>query len=201
MDIDRNQTLKIIDDDGLIAIVNAKSYNETLNFQENWTWKQLNDFILTKNRNNAIVFSTGREEEWNFEFFMEKESNKTFFRKFEQTIKVTNQSLYLVSWSDLTATLQFSDTTLPDSSNKDLKINVSNGIYRVVVKQLYDPEDIEYEAEDLTNFIVELFPEIYLINKSAEQITWTEDLPNDDTFFLDNEPNEFDELLNKFLQK
>lgn len=50
------QKLKIIDDGGIIAIADSKKYNENLMFQENWTWKQLNNFILNKNIGNLIVF-------------------------------------------------------------------------------------------------------------------------------------------------
>ena len=192
--------VKIIDDDGMIAIANVKTYNANLKFQENWTWKQLNDFMLDKNRNSLIVFSTGSEEEWTLEFLLNEESKKPHFRKFEQNIEVTNGNLNVVSWSDLISTLQFTDSELPEDSNKDLKVNVKNGFYRVVVKQLFDHEDYEYNAENKVNFIVELFPQNQGIDDKAECIAWTENFPNDGDIFLTNEPNDFDNFLKELLK-
>nr|WP_314495983.1 hypothetical protein [uncultured Chryseobacterium sp.] len=197
----RIQKLKIIDDDGIIAIGNVKSYNEMLSFQETWTWKQLNDFISDKNYGNIIVFSTGREGEWTVEFLVNEESKKNCFRKSEHFIEVTDESLHLFSWGDLTSTLQFKDTVLPDPLNEKLKIKLRNGFYEVVVKQFFDPEDIEYDEENKTNFIIELFSKEHPMDTAKKQIAWAEDFPNDDRIFLSNEPDSFDDFLDELLKE
>ena len=195
------QKLKIITDGSIIAIANTKKYNETLSNQTNWTWRQLNNFILETNKDNLIVFDTAWENEWTVEFLINIETDKAYFRKFEQSIEVTDQKLYLINWTDLTTSLQFKDTKLPDEINKDLKFDIENGFYKVVVKQLFNPEDYEYEAENKINFIVELFSQSENPNVKADSIIWTEDFPNDDTVFLSYERNEFDDLLDKMINE
>lgn len=193
------KSLKIIDDEGMIAIVNAKSYNETLHFQQQWTWKQLNDFLLKQNAKNSIVFGTGIEAEWTLQFLINEVSDQPYFRKFEHVIEVTDGSLYVVSWSDITSTLQFEDTYLPDDMNRDLNIEINNGLYRVVVKQLSDPEDYDYNTEGKVNFIIELFPNGDDVT-ALETMVWIDDFPTNDTLFLSNEKNEFDDLLDSFFK-
>ena len=148
-----------------------------------------------------MFFSTGYENEWTLEFFINEQSTENYIRKFEQTEEVTNEVLHLVSWSDLIATLQFSDTKLPSKDNEKLKINIANGLYRVVVKQLFDCEDYEYESENKVNFIVELFSQNQAIITNAESIVWTENWPNDETVFLSNLPDEFDDFLDELIDK
>ena len=195
------QKLNIIADGSIIAIANTKKYNETLSNQTNWTWKQFNNFILETNKENLIVFDTSWENEWTFEFLVDNETEKTYFRKFEQSIEVTDQKLYLINWTDLTSSLQFEDTKLPDELNKDLKIDLENGFYKVVIKQLFDPEDYEYDPENKINFIVEFFLQSENPNIQSEKIMWTEDFPNDETVFLTDERDEFDDLLDKMINE
>ena len=195
------QKLKIITDGSIIAIANTKKYNETLSNQTNWTWRQFNNFILETNKDNLVVFDTSWENEWTVEFLINIETDKAYFRKFEQSIEVTDQKLYLINWTDLTSSLQFKDTKLPDEINKEIKFDIENGFYKVVVKQLFNPEDYEYEAENKINFIVELFSQSENPNVKADSIIWTEDFPNDDTVFLSDEQNEFDDLLDKMINE
>ena len=133
------QKLNIILDGSIVAIANTQKYNDTLKNQVNWTWQQLNNFILDTNKDNLIVFYTAWENEYTFEFLLNEQTDKIYFRKFEQSIEVTERNLYLVNWTDLTSSLQFKDTKLPDELNKDLKIDIENGFYKVVIKQLFDP--------------------------------------------------------------
>ena len=195
------QKLNIIADGSIIAIANTKKYNETLSNQTNWTWKQFNNFILETNKDNLIVFDTSWENEWTVEFLINIETDKAYFRKFEQSIEVTDQKLYLINWTDLTSSLQFEDTKLPDEINKDLKIDLENGFYKVVVKQLFNPEDYEYISENKINFIVEFIIQSENPKMKADSIIWTEDFPNDETVFLSDERDEFDDLLDKMINE
>jgi len=101
----------------------------------------------------------------------------------------------VVSWGNLTCTLQFRDTLLPDKFNKDLKVKINNGLYRVVVKQLFDPEDYEYDAENKVNFIVELFSVDSTNKNRIETIAWTENFPNDDTVFFSEKDSDTSDFL------
>jgi hypothetical protein len=197
----KTEKLKIIADGSVVAIADAKKYNETLNNQTKWTWKQLNDFFLKTNRDHLIVFQTAREDEWIFEFLINQKTNETAFRQFEQSIEVSDENLYLVNWTDLTSSLQFENTKLPDKINEDLKIKIPNGFYKVTVKQLFDHDDDDYDSENKVSYVVELMSEPNNPSMHSEKIIWTEDFPNDDTYFLNDERNEFDDLLDQLLQK
>ncbi|TDG36422.1 hypothetical protein EZJ43_07845 [Pedobacter changchengzhani] len=195
------QKINIIADGSIIAIANTKKYNETLNNQTNWSWKQLNTFLLETNKDNLVVFDCAYGEEWTFEFSINKENKQDFFRKFEQSIEITDNALHLITWTDLTSSLQFKNTTLPEELNNDQKINIENGFYRVIVKQLFDHEDDDYDPENKTSYIVELMSEIKNPDIKAETIIWTEDFPNDDSSFLSDEPDEeMDNFLNELLE-
>ena len=72
---------------------------------------------------------------------------------------------------------------------------------RFVVKQHFDPEDIEYDEENKTNFIVELFSKEHPMDNIKKQIAWAEDFPNDDRVFLNNDPDSFDDFLDELLKE
>lgn len=196
------QELKIIADGAILALANSAKFNETLNNKTNWTYRQFNDFILNKNKDNLIVFNTVWENEWMFQFLMNEESDQPYFRKFEQSIEVTGEELHLVSWTDLTSSLQFKNTPLPDKHHRDLKIKIDNGFYKVIVKQLSNPDHYEDMNDNPINFVVEMFLQSENPNIKANHIMWAEDFPNDDADFLNSQPNELDEFLsNLFIKK
>ena len=191
--------LNVIADGSIIAIANAQKYNESLTFRQSWTWKQFHDFILITNTDHLIVFSTAWEDEWTVEFLINEQSGKAYFRKFEQSLEVTDGSIYLINWTDLTSSLQFENTKIPDACNQDLTIDVDNGFYRVIVKQLFDHEDHNYNPEDGTSYIVEMIYEVQNPDIKADAIIWAQDIPNDHTIFISGERDEFDELLDKMI--
>ena len=97
--------------------------------------------------------------------------------------------------------LQFKDTKLPDEIIKEIKFDIENGFYKVVVKQLFNPEDYEYISENKINFIVEFIIQSENPKMKADSIIWTEDFPNDETVFLSDERDEFDDLLDKMINE
>ena len=195
------QRLSITLDGSIVAIANTQKYNETLKNQVNWTWKQFNNFILETNKDNLIVFYTAWENEYTFQFLLNERSDEVYFRKFEQSIQVTERNLHLVNWTDLTSSLQFKDTKLPDKFSEDLKIDIENGFYKVVIKQLFDAEDYEYDPEHKINFIEEFFSQSENPHLHHDKIMWTADFPNDDTEFLSNKRDEFDDLLDQMISE
>lgn len=193
--------LKIIADGAILALANTTKFNQKLNHQTNWTYREFNDFILNVNKDCLIVFNTVWDNEWAFQFLINEESDQLYFRKFEQSIEITNNELHLINWTELTSALQFKNTTIPDQSNKDLKIDLDNGFYKVIVKQISDPDHYEDFNNHPLNFIVELSIQPENPNIKADEIVWTKDFPNDDSPFLSDQPNEFDEFLGTLLSR
>jgi len=192
--------LHVIADGSILGIANAQKYNATLTNQQSWTWKQFHDFIFGTNTDHLIVFSTAWEEEWTIEFLINERSSEYYFRKFESSIEVTDGTLYLINWTDLTSSLQFEDTKIPDEVNRDLIIDIENGFYKVIVKELFDHKDDHYDPENKTSYVVEMIYELENPNIKADTITWAEDIPNNDTIFISGERDEFDDLLDKMIK-
>ena len=192
----RMEKLNIIADGSIIAIANTTKYNDTLSFRQHWSWKDLSNFILEQNKDNLIIFNTAWDDEWTIGFSINKITDASFFRKFEQSIEVTDGTLYLVNWTDLTSTLQFEDTKLPDEINETLKISIENGFYSVVVKQLFDHEDFDHDAGTGVDYIVELLQTTENPKLTADHIHWTEDFPTDESLFISSEDlGDFDDFL------
>jgi len=190
--------LNIIADGSIIALANTEKYNHALDHKDTWSWKELNHFLLETNKYNLIVFNTAWDDEWTIGFLMNEQTNENHFRKFESSIEVTDGKLFLVNWTDLTSTLQFEDTELPDDLNKDLKVDLENGFYKVIVKQLFNHEDEDHDPENKISYIIELFPKNEDPNMIADHIFWTEDFPNDDSSFISNEDmGDFDDFMNQ----
>lgn len=132
--------------------------------------------------------------------YINKVCTTSYHRKFEQEIEITDNKLYLCTWSDIISTLQFEDATLPESTNEDLYINIPNGKYNVTVKELFDYQDEAYSPIGQVSYAVEFHSiERFHYNNQAA-IYWTEAFPNDDSIMLDNSANEFDELIEKLIQ-
>ena len=198
----KTQKLKIVDDDCMIAVVNADKYNATLpQHRDKWTWGELKEFWLVTNRNNLIMWETGLEEDWTVEI-VKSPTRKKAFRQFEQFIEVSNEKLYLIRWGDLTMTLQFDDNKLPQEDNKDLIIPLDNGAYRVTVKQLFDPEDYDYDPEGKVNFEIYFEPQNEIPPISVDKIAWTNEkgFGNESDVFFSFERNEFNDFIDELIK-
>jgi hypothetical protein len=196
----KSNKLKIIDDDGIIAVVNPDKYNLNLEYREKWTSREFKDFLLKTNKGNLIIWGTGLEAEWTIEV-VTKPTGKSAFRQFEQFIEVSNEQLILATFSDIMMTLQFEDKKLPSGDNQKLIIPLDNGIYRMTVKQLFDPEDYDYNPNRKINFELFFERQNEIKSQNIDNIIWhyEEGFGEDDDVFLSNERNEFDDFLEQLV--
>lgn len=145
-----NQKLSITDDSGFLAIVNASLYTSFID--EDWELTELfNHFVSEMNKDSVIVWATGSENEWTLAI-TDKASGKKAFRQFSKSIFVTDEKLYLTNYEDLTNAAQFEDVGLPAKHNSGLVIPLENGLYNVTVRQMFDPENDDYNAKGKVNF-------------------------------------------------
>ena len=164
--------LKITDDSGFLAIVNSDTYKSFVD--ENWELTQLmKHFVDETNNKNIIFWATGSSYEWTVSF-VDKSSNKKAFREFTSTINVTNEKLYLTNYEDLTMSAQFEDTKIPAKHNSDLIIKLENGLYNLTIRQLFDPEDYDYEADGKVNFEIVMQKTEKETEKIEKIYWWTE---------------------------
>ena len=165
----KTKKFKISDGSGFLAIVNDDTYKSFL--YENWELPQLmNHFIFEMNKSALIFWATGSQEEWTVAL-LEKPSAKKSFRAFTKSITVTNEKLYLTNYEDLTMAAQFKDEKVPAAHNADWIIKLDNGIYDMTIRQLFDPEDFDYEAEGKINFEI-VIQKAHQETRSITEIYW-----------------------------
>jgi hypothetical protein len=168
----KNSTkLKITDDSGFIAIVNADKYNSFVD--ENWELTQLlNRFVDEMNKDALIIWATGSENEWTVEFF-DRPSNKKAFREFQKSITVTTGQFFLTNYEDLTMAAQFNTEKIPADHNSDLCIKLDNGNYNFTIRQMFDPDDYDYESKGKTNFEIIMQADTNSKQKVDSVFWWT----------------------------
>ncbi|MDB5276152.1 MAG: hypothetical protein JWR61_1107 [Ferruginibacter sp.] len=166
-------TLTITDDSGFLGIVNTDKYNSFVS--EDWQLTQLfNRFVDEINNDNLILWSTGSENTWTVNF-VNKPSGTKSFREFYKTLEVTNGKIFLTNYEDLTMAAQYDDEKIPAKHNTGLSVNLDNGRHVFQIRQLFDPEDFNYDPQGKVNFEIVVRADI---NEKAQQVDkvfwWTE---------------------------
>jgi hypothetical protein len=147
----KSSKLEITDDSGFLAIANSEKYNAFVS--ENWELTELvSRFVEEMNKENLIIWATAMGGgEWSVAI-LDKATNKKAFREFNKSIVVTNGQLCLTNYEDLTMAAAYANEKIPAKHNFDLIIPLNNGRYVFTIRQMFDPEDYDYEAEGKINF-------------------------------------------------
>ena len=109
----------------------------------------------------------------------------------------------LVTFTTLTWPLREQDEPLSPEYDEQI-LHIENGIYRAVLRQLFDPDNYNYDPEGRINF------ELILTRQDTSPsdtevppafIIWNtpESDPEDDYVFISHEENEFDSLIAQFI--
>ncbi len=146
----KKQRLTLSDEDGIIGIADADRYNGYIS--EDWELNEIVElFIQQMNDQNLIVWKASDDGNvWNIDI-TNKRSKKMAFREFEKTIEVTSRGLYLIDYTALTMIAQYKTNTVKSECKESQKIEIENGTYNVMVRQLFNPEDLESEYYDNEN--------------------------------------------------
>ena len=168
--------LKINDDDGFIGLLNAATYKSFVD--DDWQFDQLmTHFVDQMNVGNIIIWQTNNSDGGNWLLsFQEQPSGISPFRQFDQFINVTVGELFLTNYSDLTMAAQFSDVSIPEAHNADLKIELENGWYKITVRQLFDPDnDLQYfdnETGENVSFEIIITPSFESVRQNVSNVYW-----------------------------
>jgi hypothetical protein len=143
--------LKIIDNDGFLALLDSKKYQPFVG--QNWEFDQLmNHFLVSMNNEHILIWKTGWEGgQWNVNI-VDQKTDKISFREFEGRINVSNGKLYLTEYADLTMAASFQRYGIPSKHNSNKYIELENGRYSVIIRQLFNPETMDEELEYRPNF-------------------------------------------------
>lgn len=159
------------DEDGFVALVNAKTYKGFV--AADWQLNQLlQHFVAQMNAGNLVIWASNEDggNEWTVDI-LEQPSAKEAFREFSATVRVTDDCLYLVSYTDLTMAAQFEEELLPAEHNSDLRIPLANGLYQVTVRQMFNPGDYDY-VEVMTHFEIVFSLEAGPAGKVVDGVFW-----------------------------
>jgi hypothetical protein len=163
--------LKITDDSGFLAIVNADKYQSFVD--SDWGLHQLfNHFVDEMNNGNLIMWATGYENEWTV-IFLDKPSDDVAFREFSKSIHVTNGKLFLTNYEDLTMAAQFQEEKIPQEGNAELCINLDDGKYDFTIRQLFDQSDHDYVAQEKINFEIIIQPGTEKKDPKIDRVFWS----------------------------
>ena len=164
--------LKIIDNDGFLALVDTNKYRSYVT--ENWGFEQLiSHFIDQSNKGHMIIWRTGNEgDEWIVNIVGER-TEKQSFREFESQIEVTDEKLFLTEYGDLTMAASYEDEKIPARHNSRLKIDLDNGYFDVLIRQLFNPGIDHSETED--HFEIVLKKTTDKRSNRIDKITWFND--------------------------
>jgi hypothetical protein len=136
----------IIDDSGFLAIIDPYKYNSFVD--EDWSFLELKErFVSEMQKNSLIIWSTGMEGTWNVQILTKPLVEKSF-RQFEKAIRVTNKRLVLTNYEYLTEAAQFKDFDFAVNYDRELCIEIENGLYLALIRQLADTEDLNEALTD-----------------------------------------------------
>jgi hypothetical protein len=165
-----SKILTITDDSGFLGLVNANLYKPFVS--EDWELSQLfNHFIYEMNDDHLILWASGSENVSKVNF-VNKRSEIKSYREFCKTIKVTNGKIFLTNYEDLTMAAQYADEKIPAKNKGDLYIDLDNGRYEFQVRQLFDPEDYNYEPKGQINFEIVVQADLNKKIQKVDKVFW-----------------------------
>lgn len=155
MSIVSGTRLSIIDDSGLLSIVDAPSYSAFVD--PDWTYEQLLEhFVAEMAKGTILVWECGDGgRDYQVEL-REGFTDAQGFRAAVGSLKVSSGVLNLASYTALTMAAQFQDQSIPSPHEVEAAFDVPWNSVRVRLVQMYDPND--YENEPDVHFILEIEP-------------------------------------------
>jgi hypothetical protein len=151
------QVLSIIDDSGLLAIIDAARYAPFV--AEDWTYEQiLGHFADAMVARTILVWECGDGGD---EYRIAVRSGFTTergFRAIVGSIEASTEMLHLASYTALTMAAQFNDERLPSKHEAHLSFRVSPGSVRLRIVQMFDPLALADLDADHPHFVIEVEP-------------------------------------------
>lgn len=126
--------LTITDDSGFLALLNADRYNSFIG--SDWSFEQLQQRLTEQSKKrNLLIWETGAEGIYRIAA-LKQPTNERAFREIVGEIEVTNGRLHVTNYEDLSMAAQFKEEKLPAEHNANLIIQLPNGIYKALIRQM-----------------------------------------------------------------
>ncbi|MEM9527951.1 MAG: hypothetical protein AAGA31_15155, partial [Bacteroidota bacterium] len=145
--------LELPDDSGFMGLANFAKYRSFIS--SDWDFEMIKRRIIEEmNAHHLLFWATGFGNLWKVKIDA-KPSTTNAYREAEGIIEVTDKKLYLTNYESLTMAAQFDDLKLPEKHLEDLVIELDNGSYLVQFKQLFNPDEEDYNSNEI-NFEIAL---------------------------------------------
>ncbi|MCE7991345.1 MAG: hypothetical protein HEP71_05165 [Roseivirga sp.] len=166
--------LEISDESGFIGIINGDLYQGFVN--EDWELDDvLEKFRTQTNRGHCAIWSTGEPYDMAVQL-LESLSDQKAVREATINIQITDESLWLANYTDLTMAAQFEDEPIPSKMNSHLRIALDNGNYEVHIRQMTEPKAYEWkEAPEYHFELVFERQEAFEKNQFENVLWWDQD--------------------------
>lgn len=159
-DADESQeaVFEVVDDSGLIAIVDPDAYVSFV--REDWNTGQLEEHFLAQMREHRLlIWGTDMENFWLVQVQFSP-TDVRGFRELSGSIVASQGRLLLTSYDSLTMAAQFDDVTLPLPEEQGQVVQVTPGTYGCRIVQLHDhsysPENSAALDAAKAHYIVQL---------------------------------------------
>jgi hypothetical protein len=166
------QTLKIVDGYGFIGIANLHKYQSFV--AEDWDFELLKVKLIEEmNAHQLLFWATGFGNFRNIKID-DKASDSIAFREEKGVIEVTSRKLHLVNYESLTMAAQSKKVKLPEAHLADLVVELDNGKYMVNIRQMYNPDAYNFDAQNIDFEIIlrKIDKNIGFYVNNVEDIFW-----------------------------
>lgn len=148
-------TLSIVDDSGLLAIVDVAKYAPFIG--EDWTYDQILDhFTDAMAARTILVWECGDGGDEYHVSIRTGFTSERGFREVRGAIEASTGTLHLVSYTALTMAAQFEDEHLPSKHEAHLLFCVSPGPARFRLVQMFDPSSTVRPIDGQPHFVIEV---------------------------------------------
>ena len=164
-----------IGDTNFISLVNAQSYESFID--EDWDLiSDLIPHVITQQQKGNILMyqmtGEGIEADWRIAITHDSVTVKKYLKKTVNYITVTDGSLYLIDYTNLTMAAQFSDEFIPDQDCAQFKIELENGSYAVSSYLFKDVDNVILIFDDCDMLLV-FQPYTDALPYLNQQICWS----------------------------
>ena len=166
--------LKISDDAGFMGIANFDKYRSFI--AKDWDFEMIKSRIVEEtNFHHLLFWATGLEYTWKVKIDTQA-SNQESYRDIRGVIEVTSGKLHLTNYESLTRAAQFEDLKLPENHLNDLVIELENGKYMVKIRQLFNPDEFDFDADKINFEIIPMKIErnVELYSNNVKGIYWSD---------------------------
>lgn len=163
-----------VGDTTFISLVNAQSYDSFIDEE----WDLVSDLvphvIKEQLKGTILMFqmtSDGIEDDWKIAVSHSPIAVQKYLKKSLNYITVTDRSLYLIEYTNLTMAAQFADEGIPNNTCLPFEIEIENGSYSVTT-YLFKDVDSQQIVNDAFDLLFVFEPYTPSLPHTNQEIVW-----------------------------